>query len=72
MYRGELTPDDLLRAGGDDVTLATYGYAVGSTYLFGGETDKAKATFARVVQGRAWPAFGFAAAEADLARMRGR
>ena len=72
MYRGELTPEDLLRAGGDDVTLATYGYAVGSTYLFAGETDKAKATFARVVQGRAWPAFGFAAAEADLVRMRGR
>ncbi len=72
MYRGELTPDDLLRAGGDDVSLATYGYAVGSAYRLRGETEKAKAAFTRVVEGRAWPAFGYAAAEADLARMRGR
>ncbi len=72
MYRGELTPDDLLRAGGDDVGLATYGYAVGSLYLLGGETEKAKAAFTRVVEGRAWPAFGYAAAEAELARMRSR
>ncbi len=72
MYRGELAPEDLLRTGGDDVTLATYGYAVGSAYLLGGEKEKAQAAFTRVVEGRAWPAFGFAAAEADLVRMSGR
>jgi len=73
LYKGELSPDDLLRAGGDDIGLATYGYAVGSFYQFAGENDKAQAVFARVVEGRGWPAFGYAAAEAELARAnRGR
>jgi dipeptidyl aminopeptidase/acylaminoacyl peptidase/tetratricopeptide (TPR) repeat protein len=72
MYRGELKPEDLLRTGGDDVGQATYGYAVGTWYLLTGEKDRARAAYARVVEGRAWPAFGFAAAEADLARLRAR
>jgi dipeptidyl aminopeptidase/acylaminoacyl peptidase/tetratricopeptide (TPR) repeat protein len=72
MYRGELAPEDLLRTGGDDVGLATYGYAVGVSYLLTGEKDRAQATFTRVVEGRAWPAFGYAAAEAELARLRPR
>ncbi len=72
MYRGELQPDDLLRTGGDDVGLATYGYAVGTWYLLAGEKDRARAAYTRVVEGRAWPAFGFAAAEAELVRLRAR
>jgi dipeptidyl aminopeptidase/acylaminoacyl peptidase len=72
MYRGELAPDDLLRTGGDDVGLATYGYAVGTWYLLTGEKERARETYTAVVGGRAWPAFGFAAAEAELVRLRPR
>ncbi|HEY7513250.1 MAG TPA: tetratricopeptide repeat protein, partial [Vicinamibacteria bacterium] len=72
MYRGELAPDDLLRTGGDDVGLATYGYAVGTWYLLTGEKERARETYGRVVEGRAWPAFGYAAAEAELVRLRPR
>ena len=72
MYRGELAPEELVRAGGDDVALATYGYAVGTWYLLSGEKDRARATYTRVVEGRAWPAFGYAAAESELVRLRPR
>jgi dipeptidyl aminopeptidase/acylaminoacyl peptidase/tetratricopeptide (TPR) repeat protein len=70
MYRGELKPEDLLRAGGDDVGVATYGYAVGTWYLLTGEKDRAREAYTRVVDGKAWPAFGYAAAEAELVRMK--
>jgi dipeptidyl aminopeptidase/acylaminoacyl peptidase/tetratricopeptide (TPR) repeat protein len=72
LYKGELQPEDLLRAGGDDIGLATYGYAVACYYDFAGEPDKSRAALARVVEGRGWPAFAFAAAEAELARAKGR
>jgi tetratricopeptide (TPR) repeat protein/pimeloyl-ACP methyl ester carboxylesterase len=70
MYKGERAPEELLRAGGDAVGLATYGYAVGAHHLLRGETDRARQVFAHVLRGPQWPAFGYAAAEAELARMR--
>ncbi len=69
MYRGELPPDSLLAAGGDDVQVATQGYGVGAWHLYNGRTEEARAVFRRVVALRNWAAFGVVAAEADLARM---
>jgi dipeptidyl aminopeptidase/acylaminoacyl peptidase len=70
MYKGEHTPDDLLRAGGDGTNRATYGYAVGNHYLVSGRRDEARAVFEQVTDGETWAAFGHIAAEAELARMR--
>lgn len=71
MYIGELEPEELLAAdGASDLDLATQGYGVGNWYLVHGDTTRAKEILTRVVQGAYWPAFGFIAAEADLARMR--
>ena len=70
VYKGALTPEDLLRTGGDPLTRETYGYAVGNWYLYNGRRDEARVAFERVVAGPQWPAFGHVAAEADLARMR--
>ncbi len=70
MYKGVYAPEDLLRAGGDAVSLATYGYAVGNWYLYNGRTAEAKAVFQRVVKGANWMPFGLIAAEADLSRMK--
>jgi len=50
------------------VQIATQGYGVGNWYLVNGETKKAREIFDRVLAGKAWPAFGFIAAEADVAR----
>lgn len=69
MYRGELGPEDLLlEDGGDAVQLATYGYGVANWYLYNGDAPRARSLFERILQGQSWAAFGFIAAEAELAR----
>ena len=69
MYKGAHAPEDLLRAGGDPLTRETYAYAVGNWYFYNGRQDEARALWQSVVAGPHWPAFGHAAAEAELARL---
>jgi tetratricopeptide (TPR) repeat protein len=69
MYKGQLRPDELLDIeGADDLELATLGYGLGNYFLVTGRDDRAEELFQRVVAGAYWPAFGFIAAEAELAR----
>jgi tetratricopeptide (TPR) repeat protein len=69
MYKGARTPESVLNLNtADDVQIATQGYGVGNWYLVNGDKTKAKEIFDRVVAGKAWPAFGYIAAEADLKR----
>ncbi len=70
MYKGVYTPEDLLRAGGDGIARATYGYAVGSYYLWSGRAAEARKAFEAVTAGEQWAAFGFIASEAELARAK--
>lgn len=70
MYKGQATPESLLDTStADDLTIATQGYGVGNWYLVNGNTDMAREIFERVIAGRSWSAFGYIAAEAELARM---
>lgn len=51
---------------------AALGYGVGSYYLYNGNTDEARAVYEGIMAaGDQWAAFGYIAAEADLARMEG-
>lgn len=69
MYKGEVRPETLLdTANADDTTIATQGYGVANYYLVTGDSARARALFERIVSGDGWNAFGFIAAEADLAR----
>jgi tetratricopeptide (TPR) repeat protein len=69
MYKGLRKPESLLAAeGADDLTIATQGYGVGNWYLYNGQKGKAKEIFEKVVAGKQWAAFGYLAAEAELAR----
>lgn len=71
MYKRELEPDDLLDTStADPLAWATQGYGVGNWYLCNGQTEQAREVFERVVAGNYWPAFGFIAAEVELARQR--
>jgi tetratricopeptide (TPR) repeat protein len=70
MYKGVYAPEDLLRAGGDAISSATYAYAVGNWYLYNGRPEDAKAIFQRIIKGSNWMPFGLIAAEAELARMK--
>ena len=74
LYKGELTPEQVLQsddgpspvgAAVDDATLA---YGIGAWHLIGGDLEQAYAVFQTIVGGDAWPAFGYIAAEAELAR----
>lgn len=71
MYKGLVSPEELLGVDTDDpVQLATYGYGVGNWYLYNGDAPRARTIFERILQNTNWAAFGFIAAEAELARMR--
>ncbi|MCG8605298.1 tetratricopeptide repeat protein [bacterium] len=71
MYKGLLSPEDLLSVeSGEELDIATQGYGVGNWHFYNGNIDKAKEIFQKVVAGTYWPAFGYIAAEADLARLR--
>lgn len=70
LYRGELSPEAYFTpADTGDTDVATLGYGLGNWYLLRGDTTRARAQFARAIASRGWPAFGFIAAEAELARM---
>ncbi len=73
MYKGEVPPEELLdlRAEADpDIALniATQGYGVGNWYLVEGNVEAATEVFERILEGTSWAAFGYIAAEADIAR----
>ena len=71
-YRGirdETSTLDSLAASGD-LPFATGAYGVANWHLMEGDTARARALFERIVAGSEWPAFGFIAAEVDLARMK--
>lgn len=69
MYKGELTPEQLL--GSDDGTSAGSArvYGVGAWYLYNGDEDRAVEVFRRLLTSEQWAAFGYIAAEADLKRL---
>ena len=71
LYKGQKKAEEVLDPTTEDpVQLATQGYGVGNWYLYGGQPRKAHEIFDKVVAGSGWAAFGYIAAEAELARMR--
>lgn len=71
MYKGELPPDSVLAFDNPDpVQVATYGYGVANWHLYHGRREQATALFRRILEGTNWGAFGFIAAEAELAKSR--
>jgi tetratricopeptide (TPR) repeat protein len=83
LYAGFLTPDAVLAPNPDDpdkgmgnnqaLMDATVGYGAGNWYLYNGQHARAEAAFRQIIDqtppGMARFAFGYIAAEADLARM---
>ena len=69
MYKGLRSPESVLSLDtADDVQIATQGYGAGNWYLGNSDRAKAKEIFERILTGKAWTAFGYIAAEADLRR----
>ena len=70
MYKGQETPENLLKKASEDLSNATIGYGVANWYLYNGETRRAFELFDQIIKGKMWPAFGYLAAEAELARLK--
>lgn len=72
-YRGirdEGSTLDSLRASGD-VAFVTGASGVAMWHLLEGDTTRARALYDEILATSQWPAFGFIAAEVEVARMRG-
>ncbi len=70
MYKGLKKESDIYSDKLGDLELATVGYGIGNWHLYTGDKAKAKEIFQRVIAGKYWAAFGFIAAETELARIR--
>lgn len=70
MYKGQAAPESLLSGSGLDG--ATKGYGVANWHLYNGRGEQARKILTGIVENNAaqWPAFGYLAAEAELARMK--
>lgn len=68
LYKGELPVDSLAPSGTDPLSDASIGYGVGNWHLYNGRRREAMDVFRRVLRGGNWPAFGYVAAEAEVAR----
>jgi len=71
MFRGELTVESLLPQGAAGLDTVTTKYGVAAWHLANGRKDAALVLLREIVDGvpQQWPAFGYVAAEADLARL---
>jgi tetratricopeptide (TPR) repeat protein len=70
MYKGVLPPDSVLMVGptGEmSVTDATAAYGVGNWHIYNGRREQGEQIFRRIIAAGQWGAFGYIAAEADLA-----
>jgi len=73
LYKGLLPVDSVLKIGPNgemSVTDATAAYGVGNWHLYNGRRADAERVFRQILAGGQWGAFGYAAAEAELARMK--
>ena len=69
MYKGQLAPEAVLAAADADADAAVQ-YGVSAWLLVNGRHREAEAIWARLLAGRDWAAFGYLAAEAEVARPR--
>ena len=68
MFRGQLTPEQVLGKDPSALDLVTLGYGVAFYYNASGQPEKAAATLRAVLNTTYWAGFGFIAAEADRHR----
>lgn len=72
LFKGERTLEQVAGPDGGDATLqgTTVAYGVGAWHLLNGRRADAERVFGRILEGRSqWAAFGYQAAEAEVARM---
>ncbi len=66
-YKGEMTVEELIGDNEDTPSGASAAYGLANWYYYTGQEDKATEHLEALVASNSWAAFGFIAAEADLA-----
>lgn len=69
MFKGERTTTDLMTGVEDGIQNATLAYGIAVWFLIYGDTEEAANRFQQIVRGEQWAAFGYLAAETELARI---
>jgi tetratricopeptide (TPR) repeat protein len=70
MYKGERTPEEVLKAAGEGSGGSAVRYGVSAWYLISGRRAEASSLWASILEGPDWAAFGHLAAEAEVAARR--
>ncbi len=65
MYKGERTPEEVLKAAGEGASGTSARYGVSAWYLINGKRREAQQLWATILGGDDWPSFGHLAAEAE-------
>jgi len=65
MYKGERTPEAVLKAAGEGSGATAVRYGVSAWYLINGKRREAQQLWASILEGPDWPSFGHLAAEAE-------
>ena len=68
VFTGALASDSTSAGAPGALDIATVGYGLGAWHQLNGRGEDARSWWRRVMAGGNWPAFGFIAAEAELAR----
>jgi len=68
VFNGKFEPRHLMEASDDALENATLGYGIGNWHYINGRQERAFEIWQNIYDERNWPAFGFIAAEAELAR----
>ena len=67
LYKGNLHIDELMAVNGNDPTSAAVAYGLANYYYYNGDKEKSDELLRTIINGSSWSAFGFIAAEVDLA-----
>lgn len=67
LYKGEMEIENMMAANGDDPSNAAVAYGIANYFYYNGDRQRSDEMLQRIVSGSSWSAFGFIAAEADLA-----
>jgi tetratricopeptide (TPR) repeat protein len=70
LYQGELSPGEVLDAADGEIDYVSRALGVATWHLVSGEEAPALSLFRRILDEESWMAFGYIAAEAELARRR--
>ncbi|MXX33994.1 MAG: hypothetical protein F4Z50_04465 [Gemmatimonadetes bacterium] len=71
MYKGEIEADELWDPETEDPAGVAIAYGVANWHLYNGRAEQAEEMFRRILEGSGWAGFGYIAAEAEIARLRG-